>query len=131
MSGRGERERRGVAEAVVFAIASGVLLAVAGAIGWLWLQSRDPAMLSVSRTEVSRRADGRSYVSAEVANDGDETAEAVQVIAEWRVDGEVVADGEQIVDFLSGGESQEVVFVFDDLEPEAEIVLRVASYAVP
>jgi uncharacterized protein (TIGR02588 family) len=124
------RRGRGVAERVVVAIAGGVLLALAGAIGWLWLQPRDPPQLNVSRPE-SRQVDGQRYVSAEVTNDGDETAEAVQVLAELSVDGEVVADGEQVVDFLSGGETQEVVFVFETVAPDAEILLRVASYSVP
>jgi uncharacterized protein (TIGR02588 family) len=126
-----QRRRRGVAERVVVAIAGGVLLALAGAIGWLWLQPRDPAQLNVSRPEVLRQVGGQRYVSAEVRNDGDETAEAVQVVAELSVDGEVVADGEQSVDFLSGGETQEIVFVFDTMAPDGEIRLRVASYTIP
>lgn len=125
------RRRRGVAERVVVGIAGGVLLALAGAIGWLWLQPRDAAQLNVGRPEVLRQVDGQRYVSAEVRNDGDETAEAVQVVAELSVDGEVVADGEQSVDFLSGGETQEIVFVFDTVAPDAEILVRVASYTVP
>lgn len=67
-------------------------------------------------------------ITAEVTNDGDETAEAVQVHAELNVDGEVVAEGEQIVDFLSGGETEEVVFVFSDVPAGADIELRVASF---
>jgi uncharacterized protein (TIGR02588 family) len=120
-----------VAERVVVAVAGGVLLAVAGAIGWLWQQPRDPAQLHVGHPEVLRQVNGQRYVSAVVRNDGDETAEAVQVVAELRVDGEVVADGEQLVDFLSGGETQEIVFVFDTTAPDAELLLRVASYIVP
>ena len=125
------RRRRGVAERVLVAIAGGVLLAVAGAIGWLWQQPREPAQLKVGPPEVSRQVDGQRYVSAVVTNDGDETAEAVQVIAELSVDGEVVADGEQVVDFLSGGETHEVFFVFDTMAPGGELLLRVASYSVP
>ena len=94
------------------------VLALAGAIGWLWLQPRDPAQLNVGHPEVLRQVGGQRYVSAEVRNDGDETAEAVQVVAELSVDGEVVADGEQSVDFLSGGETQEIVFVFDTVAPD-------------
>ena len=125
------RRRRGVAERMVVAVAGAILLALAGAIGWLWLQPRYPAQLKVGRPEVLRQVGGQRYVSAEVRNDGDETAEAVQVVAELSVDGEVVADGEQVVDFLSGGETQEIVFVFDTMAPDAEIHLRVASYTVP
>jgi uncharacterized protein (TIGR02588 family) len=126
-----ERRGRGAAERVVVAVSGGVLLAIAGAIGWLWLQPREPAQLHVGPPEVVREADGHRYVSAEVRNDGDETAEAVQVVAELSVAGEVVADGEQVVDFLSGGETQEIVFVFDAGPPDAEILVRVASYTVP
>lgn len=125
------RRRRDAAERVVVAVAGAVLLAVAGAIGWLWVQPRDPAQLNVGPPEVLRQVDGQRYVSAVVRNDGDETAEAVQVVAELSVDGEVVADGEQVVDFLSGGETQEVIFVFDITAPDPEILLRVASYSVP
>ena len=125
------RPRRGMAERVVVAIAGGVLLALAGAIGWLGLQPRDPAQLNVGRPEVLRQVGGQRYVAAEVRNDGDETAEAVQVVAELSVDGEVVADGEQVVDFLSGGETQELVFVFDTMAPDPDILVRVASYTIP
>ncbi|MBA3399715.1 MAG: TIGR02588 family protein, partial [Acidimicrobiia bacterium] len=59
------------------------------------------------------------------------TAEAVQVIGELTIDGEVVAAGEQFIDFLSGGETEEIVFIFDRAAPEAETSLRVASYKSP
>jgi uncharacterized protein (TIGR02588 family) len=72
-----------------------------------------------------------SYITAEVTNDGDETAEAVQVQAELTVEGEVMAEAEQIVDFLSGGETEEVVFVLADAPSSAEIEVPVASFKVP
>lgn len=129
MSGR--RQPGGAAERVVFALSAGIVLVLAGAIGWLWVRDRDPVMLKVSKTEIERRADGHAYVSSELRNDGDETAEAVQVIAEVSVDGETVADGEQTVDFLSGGETQELVFVFAEIPPGADVEVRAASYTVP
>ena len=55
----------------------------------------------------------------------------MQVIVELTVDGEVSADGEQLIDFLAGGEAEHIVFVLDRTAPEAETELRVASYKVP
>jgi uncharacterized protein (TIGR02588 family) len=66
-----------------------------------------------------------------VTNQGDETAENVQVRAEVNVEDEVVAEGEQVIDFLSGDETEEVVFVFDELPANAEVELTVASFKVP
>jgi uncharacterized protein (TIGR02588 family) len=53
------------------------------------------------------------------------------VVAELVVDGEVIADGEQLIDFLSGGEVEEIVFILDQTAQEGETNLRVASYTVP
>ena len=126
-----ERRARTSAEWVVFAIATAIILVLAGAIGWLWAQPSDPAHVSVQRLGDVRVVDGQSYYSAEVTNHGDETAEAVEIRAELIVGGEVVAEGEQIVDFLSGGKTEELVFVFADVPSGAQIELRVASFKVP
>jgi uncharacterized protein (TIGR02588 family) len=115
----------------VFAIATAIILVLAGAIGWLWAQPSDPAHVTVQRLGEARVVDGQSYYTAEVSNHGDETAEAVQIRAELIAEGEVVAEGEQIVDFLSGGKTEELVFVFADVPRGAQIELRVASFKVP
>lgn len=125
------RRSRTSAEWVVFAIATAIILVLAGAIGWLWAQPSDPARVTVEMRGEPRVVDGQSYFLVELANQGDETAEAVQVRAELIVDGEVVAEGEQIVDFLSGGKTEELVFVFNDVPTGANIEVRVASFKVP
>jgi uncharacterized protein (TIGR02588 family) len=125
------RRTRTTAEWVVFALASSVILVLAGAIAVLWTQPYDPAQVSAKRVGEVRVVGTDSYVTAEVTNDGDETAEAVQVQAEMTVDGNVMGEAEQIVDFLSGGETEEVVFIFSDVPAGAEIEVSVASFKVP
>jgi uncharacterized protein (TIGR02588 family) len=125
------RRERTKAEWVVFGLASAVILLLAGAIGWLWTQPYDPPNVTAERVGEARVLGTDSYVTTEVTNDGDETAEAVQVQAEMTVDGEVTAEAEQIVDFLSGGETEEVVFIFSDVPAGAEIEVSVASFKVP
>lgn len=118
-------------ERATFAVVIAVLLTLVAAIGYLWAQPRQPPSVTVERIGTSRVAGTQVYVTGEVHNSGDETAEAVQVTAELTVEGQVVAEGEQSVDFLSGGETEQIVFVFDRALPTAEAELRVASYKVP
>lgn len=126
-----ERQSMSIAERVTFAVAVGILAVAAGSIVWLWAQPREPAIVTVAPSGDRRVTDSQTYVTARVHNAGDETAEAVQVLATLTVDGEDVAEGEQAIDFLSGGESEEVVFVFDVTEPRALVDLRVGGYVVP
>ena len=67
-------------------------------------------------------------VLVRVTNHGDRTAEAVQVLAELSRKGEVIEDGEQSVDFLAGGESQELQFVFSEDPSKAELEVRAACH---
>ena len=126
-----ERQSMSTAERVTFIVAVGILAILAGSIVWLWAQPRGPAIVTVAPSGDRRVTDSQTYVTARVRNSGDDTAEAVQVRAELTVDGEVVAEGEQTIDFLSGGESEQVVFVFDVTEPDALVDLRVGGYTVP
>ncbi len=118
-------------ERVASTVTGAILLALAGAIVFLWVQPRQPASVNVVMVGDVRLVGSQSYVTCEVRNGGDETAEAVQVVGELTVDGEVVAVGEQFIDFLSGGETEQVVFIFDRAAPDAETTLRVASYKIP
>jgi uncharacterized protein (TIGR02588 family) len=116
---------------VVFGVASGIVAALGIAIGWLWLQPYDPANITVQQVGAPRVVATQTYLSAEVTNVGDETAENVQVHAEMKVDDEVVAEAEQIIDFLSGDETEELVFVFAEMPPNAQVELTIASFKVP
>ncbi len=118
-------------ERVTFTVAVAILLALAGAIVYLWIQPRQPPSVTVAMVGDVRLVGSQRYLTGEVRNAGDETAEAVQVIGELTIDGDVVAAGEQFIDFLSGGETEEIVFIFDPAAPEAQTSLRVASYKSP
>lgn len=118
-------------ERATFAASAVVLLLLAGAIVALWVQQRDPAILTVEQVGTMRVAGGHSYLTAEVRNSGDETAEAVQVVAELRIEGDVVAEGDQSIDYLSGGEVETIVFIFDQVTPTGDIDLQITGYKVP
>lgn len=126
-----DRQKRTTAEWVVFGVATGIIAVIAGSIGWLWLQPYDSAHVAVQQIGEPRVEGQQTYVAAEVTNEGDETAENVQVRAEMKVDDEVVAEGEQVIDFLSGDETEELAFVFDEMPPNAQVELTVASFKVP
>ncbi len=123
---------RSSAEWVAFGIASAVLLFIAGAVAFEWVGDEGrPATLEVERVGPPRRAGEQFYVTATVTNSGDRTAEGVQVIAEIERAGEIVEDGDQTIDFLAGGESEQVVFVFSENPASGELIVRAASYVKP
>ena len=129
---RPRRPVRSPAEWVAFGVALAVLLFVVAAIGSMWVSSDDrPAHVVVEQEGEIRRVGGQFYVPVIVTNRGGRTAENVQVLAELSRDGEVVEDGEQAVDFLAGGETEEVEFVFTEDPGTSQLLLRVGSYAVP
>ena len=125
------RVARSRAEWVSFAMASAILVTVAALIGVLWAQQSRPPELTVSLMGDPRRDGGSVYVTAEVHNQGTETAQDVQVVAELIEDGESVHTGEQVIHFLAGGASEELVFVLNTQSDLAHLTLRVESYTIP
>lgn len=128
MSGRQTRPRRSTAEWVTFAIACAVLGLVIGTIASLRTGGKPlPPAFTVSSVPAREEA-GRFHVRARVQNRGDETAENVQVVAELKtVDGEPV-EAEQVIDFLSGGDQEELEFVFADDPASGELDIEVRSF---
>jgi uncharacterized protein (TIGR02588 family) len=123
---------RSLAEWLTFTIACFILLAIAGLVVYEWLATeKQPPLLSVTPNAAIREVQGNYYVPFAVKNVGGGTAESVQVIAELRVNGEVEEAGEQQIDFLSSGETEEGAFVFTQNPSDGELVLRVASYKLP
>ena len=120
-----------IAEKISFLIASAILLAVLGGVGYLWVRDRnqEPPILQVTSKTTPRQ--GQYYVPFTVTNTGGETAAAVQVIAELRVDGVLVEWGNQQVDFLSSQEEVEGTFLFLRNPKAGELTVRVASYQSP
>lgn len=121
-----------IAEGVSLAVSATLLAGVIGLVVYLWASNRQrqPPVLQVSHAEI-RRSAGQFYVPFEVTNQGGETAEAVQVVAELRVDDVPVASGEQTIAFLSSQERVRGAFVFTQDPRRGELVIRVASFQYP
>ena len=127
-----KKHKRSLAEWVTFSIATSILSAIVGLVLYDWVtQKNDPPVLAVTRSGKIRQEQGRYYIPFSVTNQGGETAESVQVIAELRLNGNVEEMGEQQIDFLSGGETEEGAFIFDRPPDKGEVKIRVASYKLP
>ncbi|WP_392534321.1 TIGR02588 family protein [Nostoc sp. C117] len=127
-----QESKRSIAEWVTFSIASFILAIIVSLVGYTWLNDKNqPPIISVTKKETIRQIDGQFYVSFEVMNKGGDTAESVQIIAELVIDGKVAASGEQQIDFLSSGESEEGAFVFSQNPSQGQLNLRIASYKLP
>ena len=126
------KDSRSPAEKISFLLALGVLIAIISGVGYLWVSDRNqaPPVLQVS-AEQSEQREGTYYVPFTVKNSGGKTAASVQVIAELRVNDEIVEWGEQSVDFLSREETSMGAFLFVRNPADGELTVRVASYSVP
>ncbi len=127
-----EQPKRSLAEWVTFSIASFILAIIVSLVGYTWLNEKNqPPIISVSKKETIREINGQFYVPFEVANTGGDTAESVQIIAELLIEGKVTESGEQQIDFLSSGETEEGAFIFSQNPSQGKLNLRIASYKLP
>ncbi len=119
------------AEWISFLVASAILVSVLGTVIYLWVRDRSsqPPELAVTSTIETRQ--GKYYVPFTVTNSGDETAAAVQIIAELKIDGVVVEWGEQTIDFLSSQEEKKGAFIFTHEPHPNDLTVRTASYQEP
>ncbi len=124
-----ERRERTSAEWVSFAVAVVILLALIGAIATEALKSHTPPR-PVATVQQTQRVDDRYEVTVSVENRGDLAAEQVQVVASLEIDGETT-EGDQAVDFLAGGNDQELVFYFEDNPDDGELSVEVTGFTVP
>ena len=117
------------AEWVTFGIAAVIVLAVIGAIlSQVAAPSAPPSPIVEVDAAVER--DGRFVVPVRLRNAGDETAQDVQVTATLTTDdGETTSD--QVLDFLAGGEEEELEFVFGEDPADGELVVEVGGYRLP
>jgi uncharacterized protein (TIGR02588 family) len=124
-----KRQDRTAAEWVTFAVSVLVLFVVAGAIVVEARQHHSDAQ-PVAVVGATRRI-GRQYqVEVTLENRGDKAASAVQVVASLEVDGETT-ESDQTVDFLAGGDSEDLVFVFADDPDTGKLDVAVGSFTVP
>ncbi len=126
------RHTRSAAEWVTIGMASAILLLIAGLVIYDWMITPTlPPIVSISRDGDILAREGQFYVPFVVKNLGGDTATAVEVVGELSIDGQVVEDGTQEIDFLSGAEAEAGMFIFSQDPRQGELVLRVASYQLP
>ena len=123
------RDPRTPAEWVTLTACCLVLAVLVGLIAVQLTSTREPAS-PVAEVEGTYEADGFHHVEVSVTNHGDETAAEVQVTAELVVDGEAT-EADQVIDFLAGGEEEDLVFVFEDDPADGELTVVVSSFGVP
>jgi uncharacterized protein (TIGR02588 family) len=128
--GSDEDDRRSAAEWVTFTVSSLVLAAVV-ALVVAQLGGADGPARPVAEVSgpVEEHPEGFA-VPVEVTNVGHATAAQVQVTAELTIDGEAT-EADQVVDFLAADEVEELTFTFADDPADGELVVRVASFAIP
>ena len=117
------------AEWVTFGVAALIVLAVVGAIlSQVSAKSAPPA--PTVEVAPAKERDGRFVVPVTVTNEGDETAQDVQVTATLtNDDGETTSD--QVLAFLAGGEEEQLEFLFEDDPDDGELVVEVGGYRLP
>jgi uncharacterized protein (TIGR02588 family) len=89
----------------------------------------DPAA-PAARVEEVRKVGDVFHVEVGVHNAGESTAAQVQVTADLTLEG-TTHTGEQVIDFLSGGEEKQVVFIFDEDPASGDLRATVTGCAVP
>lgn len=121
-----------IAERFSFSIAIFILVLLLGLVIYSWrIQKHKPPVLTLTQREMIRQEQKQFYVPFTVLNEGGETAQSVQVIGEFYSNGTVIEQGEQQIDYLSGGESASGAFIFSHNPQEGEVRIRVASYKLP
>lgn len=117
-------------EWVTFGVSALILLVVVGLMVVHAFRTDDPAAPAAGRPGSVRQVGGQYFVPVEIVNRGDLGAAEVQVVAELTIDGNTTS-GDQVIDFLGGGETQELTFVFTVDPADGELVVNVVGFAQP
>jgi uncharacterized protein (TIGR02588 family) len=125
---------RGVArsgpEWIILGASASILAVVVGVLVVFAFRTAVPAMPAADPPGAARQVGEQFFVPVDIVNHGDLGAAEVQVMAELTIDG-ATSSGDQVVDFLGGGERQELTFVFDEDPADGELVISVTGYAEP
>lgn len=124
---------RNFAEWTTLAIALLIVAFLVGLLIHVWIQEdkRPPIVAVMTSTSEIVEIQGQFYVPFSVTNVGGGTAEAVQVVSELRINGEVVEAGEQTISFLSKNEEEKGMFIFTQDPKQGALSVRAASYSLP
>jgi uncharacterized protein (TIGR02588 family) len=125
-----ESAARSRPEWIVLGVSASILAVVVGVLVALAFGTADPATPTAGTPGRARQVGEQFLVPVEIVNRGDLAAAEVQVVAELTIGG-TTTSGDQVVDFLGGGESQQLTFVFADDPADGELVITVTGYADP
>jgi len=127
---RVQRATRSGPEWIILGASASILAVVVGVLVVLAFRTAAPAGPAADPPGPARQVGEQFLVPVSIVNRGDLAAAEVQVVAELTIDG-ATSSGDQVVDFLGGGESQELTFVFADDPADGELVISVTGYAEP
>lgn len=119
-----------MAEWTTLIVSSMVVALVVGLIGVQMLSVAETADPVVRVVEIDRVGD-RFGVRVTVENGGDETAANVQVAARLASGAGSQEAGDLSIDFLAGGEAQDLVFLFDADPAQGELEVVVTGFEDP
>lgn len=110
------------------------VIAIAALIGFLVIdglvdEGRPPAPRVTLRVAEAYAIESGWLVPATISNDGDEAAEAVDLVATATVAGEE-EEATISVDYLPAGTDVEITFGFSG-EPEGEVAVQVVGFRLP
>jgi uncharacterized protein (TIGR02588 family) len=125
-----QRATRSGPEWIIFAVSASILAVVVGVLVALAFRTADPATPAADQPGPARQVGEQFFVPVDIVNHGDLGASEVQVVAELTIDGDT-SSGDQVVDFLGGGERQQLTFVFADDPADGELEITVTGYAEP
>ncbi|EAW38157.1 TIGR02588 family protein [Lyngbya sp. PCC 8106] len=127
------KKQRSFPERLSFGLAISILGLLIFLILYQWkVQENQPPMLVVTVDQEIRQFGTQFYVPFSVSNLGGQTAKSVQVIGELQIEDEnIQQEGEQQIDFLSGGEKASGAFIFTHNPEKGKLIIRVASYKLP
>lgn len=117
-------------EWITFGVSALILMVVVGLLVGRAFHTEATAAPVADRPGAPRQVGDQFFVPVEIVNRGDLGAAEVQVVAELTIDGNTTS-GDQVIDFLGGGETQELTFVFADDPAEGELVIEVVGFAEP
>jgi uncharacterized protein (TIGR02588 family) len=127
-----ENSSRSFAEWVSFSISLLILSLIVTLVIYQWVTKKDqPPILLVTTDGNVRQEGGQFYIPFTVVNNGSETAESVEVMAELEVNGETEEIGSQQIDFLSGGETDSGAFILDRNPNSGKLIVKVTGYKLP
>jgi uncharacterized protein (TIGR02588 family) len=125
-----ERRARTGAEWIVFAIACAVLAAVTALVVVAAIVDDEAARPVVAQLGEPRAEGDRYLVDADVRNEGDRTATAVEVVGDLTI-GDETHSGTVTIDLLPGGANATATFAFPDDPADGELVIRIGGFTTP